>query len=453
MVCSEHDRNKSLKFKNWDGRAVKRVRARHMNKFSITQFLMELPQEKKDLIFSLNYPNVYFCDIETEVLDGFPDPNVAKSKILSISIATPNKQIVVLGLKDLSHKEQMDIQQRITTHIEKLEVNFNFIYKKFETERDMLVTFLEYFVKKFPMVSGWNFIDFDWTYIVNRCRRIGVDVSKASPVGKDDDSHSHLPLHVGMFDYLDVYRKWDRTIAVKENYKLDYTADRVLGIKKINYKGSLQELYEKDFLKFIFYNAVDSILVHMIHETIKTLDIVFTLSNLCFISIYKAASPVTITESLMCRKFLEEDKVMATDINSFQAGRKKVKYTGAYVKAPIVGMHQGVACFDFASLYPSIMRQFNVSPESLRHVIPGAKKIVSAADTPDKRYNLDLIEEEKAPDKIVSITGVVYDKKDSVIKKITNDLYSKRKQYKAKGWEYQMEAEKIKKLIQEKKNV
>jgi DNA polymerase elongation subunit (family B) len=161
------------------------------------------------------------------------------------------------------------------------------------------------------------------------------------------------------------------------------------------------------------------------------MEIALTIANLCRISIYKAASPVAVTESLLCRKFLDKGQVMAKD---WEASPNKVngQYAGAYVKQPEVGMHRGVACFDFASLYPSIMRQLNVSPDSfIRKVDPN---------------NADA---EKRDDRIVSVTGAVYRKDESILKNILTDLYNQRRTYKKKYFELEVKADELRKKIKE----
>jgi DNA polymerase elongation subunit (family B) len=163
------------------------------------------------------------------------------------------------------------------------------------------------------------------------------------------------------------------------------------------------------------------------------MDIALTIATMCKIGIYKAASPVAVTESMLCRKFLEQNKVMARDFSG--DSKKDSQYAGAYVKAPVVGMHRAVACFDFASLYPSIMRQINISPESFIHKIDPA-----------------LAQKEKSPDKIVSVTGAIYRKEDSILKNILTELYTNRKVYKGKSKEYQIEADELKKEIEKLKN-
>lgn len=235
-------------------------------------------------------------------------------------------------------------------------------------------------------------------------------------------------MHVGMLDYLELYRKWDRTIDIKENFTLDSTAEAVVGLKKIKYNGTIQDLYEKEYTKYVYYNAVDTCLVYLIHHKLRTMDIALTIANMCRIGIYKASSPIAITESMICRKFLLQKKVMAKKIED--KSDKNTQYTGAYVKPPITGMHKAVACFDFASLYPSIMRQINISPESFFTKVP-----------------VEEAEKLKTADNIVSVTGAIYKKDDSILKNILTELYTNRKVYKGKSKEYQIEIENIKNEI------
>jgi len=270
------------------------------------------------------------------------------------------------------------------------------------------------------MMTGWNFVKFDWAYIINRCKKLGIDPGISSPLGRTF-GQNEFPSHVGIMDYLDIYAKWDRTVDIKEDFKLDTVGDAVVGIKKVKYEGTIQDMYEKDYPKYIFYNVIDTALVYLIHQKIKTMDIALTIAHMSQISIFKAASPVAITESLLCREFLGKNMVMATDPKNPPS--KREQYEGAFVKEPITGMHNAVACFDFASLYPSIMREMNVSPESF------IKKV-----DPDKR------EPEKSPNTIVSVTGAVYKTEKSILKEVLARLYSQRREYKKKSFEYQQKA-------------
>ena len=284
----------------------------------------------------------------------------------------------------------------------------------------MMSTFMMSFVQKFPMMTGWNYIKFDWQYIINRCKKLGVDIGSASPIGKTF-GRDEFPCHVGVMDYLDIYAKWDRTVDIKEDFKLDTVGEAVVGIKKVKYEGTIQDMYEKDYPKYVFYNVIDTALVYLIHQKIKTMDIALTIAHMTQISIFKAASPVAITEALLAREFLTRNLVMAKDPKAPPS--KREQFEGAFVKEPITGMHNAVAAFDFASLYPSIMRQMNVSPESFK------KKV-----SPEKR------EAEKGNNNIVSVTGAVYDTERSILKDVLTRLYSQRKEYKKESFRLQQKA-------------
>jgi DNA polymerase elongation subunit (family B) len=432
-VCEETDKYKDKKFKNWDGKPVKRFKGRSINKHAITNFLENLSTEDSEKIFDYNFPSIYFFDIETEVLDGFPDVNNPMGVVQTISLVTPDEKIIVMGLKDLTDTEKTKISNRTNEHFKEFGANFEFIYRKFNSEYDLIYTFMST-VSKLPMISGWYCVDFDWKYLVNRCKKLGIDPSIASPTGKLTDK-TQLPYHVGLIDYKDLYMNWDRSISPKENGKLETAGKQVLGMGKIQYNGELQDLYDNDFETYVFYNAVDSALVYYIDRKLKTMQIVLTLSNICKISIYKAGSPVAITESIIARNLLKDNKLMASNFNS-DSNKKSGKYTGAFVKAPVVGKHRGVSCFDFASLYPSIMRQFNISPDSFIEKIPDNIK-------DEKRKQL-------LGEKIVTSFGGLYEKDESILKRVLTDLYSERKKYKKESFRYKMLADEVKQKLKTK---
>jgi len=419
-ICDDNDKGADPLIKNWDGRSVKKTKSKFLNRYRVIEYIENLPQFHKDTIFSYNFPKTYFIDIEVEVTDSFPEPSKAENPVTAICIVTPEKQCVVLATKPLSNTQQKEVQKRIDNHFESIDDDFVFMFKHFNSEYDMLFTFMQSFVRKFPMMTGWNFVKFDWQYIVNRCAKLGIDITISSPVDKVF-GQDKFPCHVGVMDYLDIYAKWDRTVDIKEDFKLDTVGEAVVGIKKVKYDGTIQDLYEKDYLKYIFYNVIDTALVYLIHKKIKTMDIALTISHMSQISIFKAASPVAITEALLAREFLSKNKVMAIDPKAKES--KREQFEGAFVKEPTVGMHNAVAAFDFASLYPSIMRQLNVSPESF------VKKV-----NPDKR------EKEKSDDTIVSVTGAVYTTERSILKDVLTRLYSQRKEYKKESFKYQQMA-------------
>jgi DNA polymerase elongation subunit (family B) len=423
-VCSENDPHRDRVFRNWDGKPVKKTRGKYLNKWSIYEFIFN--NSDIDQLSALNFPKIYSIDIETEVIDGFPNPEVARERITTIAIAMQNKKVLVLGWKPIDQEKQKKIFDDVRKHMKDYG-EWDFKYKCFDDEYNMLYTFITTLLPKMAFVTGWNFIGFDWKYIYTRCKRLGIDPAKASVSNKVN--RDGIPLHIAMMDYLQIYRQFDRTVAVKENNTLDFVAQQVLGINKIKYNGTLQELYEQDYDKYVFYNAVDAALVTEIHEKIATLNAVLSVSVLCNISLYKCTSAVNITEAFLWKKYYERNLVVADE---FIRPGERQGYEGAYVKEPEVGFYKGAACFDFASLYPSIMRQINISPESYIK----------------KELNQEKLEEyRKDPDKIVSVTGAVYHKQPSAMKEILTELYSERKKHKRRHLDLEIEIQKLKKQI------
>ena len=378
-VTDDKDRYRDQTMQNWDGRPIKKSNARKFNKFGLIYFIDQLPKADRDEILAYNMPRTYFVDIETEIVDGFPKPEEAKTRILSFSIITPERKAIVLGLKDLEDIQGME--DDTNKYFKTLDSDWSLSYYKFKNEYDMVYNFIHKFMPKFPMMTGWNFINYDWQYIVNRCKRLQINISDAAKTGAVDRVDGR-PLHMGILDYMQLYDKYDRSVKVKESNTLDYVSGQIVGLKKIKYNGGLQELYEKDFRKYIYYNIVDSCLVYYIDQKIKAMDVLLTLANITQMPLYKAASPVAMTEALMARKLKEQNKIIATEKRD--DNRKDGTYAGAFVKEPLVGFYSGVSAFDFASLYPSIMRQFNISPDSF-------VEKVEKHDIEKKRENKDYI--------------------------------------------------------------
>ena len=425
-IAKDNDKWRDQTFKNWDGRSIKRSISKSFNKFSLLYFMDSLPEKDKEEIYEFNMPRTYFVDIETEIVDGFPKPEEAKSRILSFSIITPERKAIVLGLKDMSPAESKKIEDDTNAHFKDYDQDWEFSYYKFKDEYNMLYTFLHKFLPKFPMMTGWNFINYDWQYIVNRCKRLQIDLTQVAITGSLDKKDSR-PLHMGILDYMQLYDKYDRSVAVKESNSLNFVSGAVLDVAKIKYTGGLQELYENNFQKYIYYNVVDSCLVYYIDEKLRSMEVLLTLATITRMPLYKAASPVAVTESLIARKLATDNKKIAVEWN--RDTKKDTKYEGAFVKQPIVGYYSGVSAFDFASLYPSVMRQFNISPDSFIEMIP----------------EMEVKQKRKEKDIIVCENGAVYKKEDSMLKLILSDLYGQRKEYKKTSYTYYEKAHELKK--------
>lgn len=494
----ERDNNKNENYLSLDGEPVRRIKSNKVSKFLLSEYFKSLDQSEQDIIFSTLMPNIYFCDIETEI-DETSNRNIkvytveAINKVNTISILSPNNEIFLFTTK---YVEKNELELKVNEYIKTVTKDIiKIVHLQFADEFDMLQSFFKDYVIEIPLLTGWNFEEFDWKYLVNRATNIGVDVRIASPSFKIDARNNNVPLHRAIMDYLSLYKKWDRKVRIKENFSLDFTAKAVLGITKIKYDGKLQDLYNNDFFTYCYYNIIDTILVKLIHDKLKTITIPLTLSAICKIPIYKNDSAVNITEALIFDEMLNRNKVVTNDYydrehisrlyilndtafdnlvsksvesriikklrglqdliftneteflkaveNSIEnkkdfetykdiiIDKSEEKYQGAFVKEPIKGRHKFIACFDFASLYPTTMRQFDISVENY----------IDKYDT--KQVN-ELRKTSLEDNTIVCANGVMFNKCESILKTILTDLYKRRKIEKKKMFECEQKINELK---------
>ena len=408
--------------KNWNGKTVYKHRVdpqkEKLNRYRQYEILETLPDEIKERIFAYNLPELFFIDIENETQEGKPNPENPDKPITVIGVCCPNDTVMVLsGGHNLTQKEQESIQKRIDEHFAQVNRHFKFVFRYFETEYDLLYFFFSTFVPKMAMMTGWNFEDYDWRYMYNRAKLLGIDPTLASPsrilTGQVD-----RPAHVGLIDYLKAYKKW--TWNSNENYRLDTIGEKLCKIKKVQHAESLDDMLHNNFEKYVYYNAIDCCLVKLIHEACNALTCGLTTAWLGRIKAMDCFSTTYIPENLLRSSFFAENKVLGID----PFAKKKVgeKYEGAFVKQPVPGLHKYCTCNDYASLYPSLMRQFNIGPETLVTVLPENDEKLKQ-EWRDKGY-------------IVCASGAVYQKEDGHLKKIITDLYFKRKSYKKTSFKF-----------------
>jgi DNA polymerase elongation subunit (family B) len=414
--------------KSWDNKRVKKSKSFYLSNWRVIEIMEMQPQHVKDKIYQQNEPKKFFLDIETEVIDGFPDANLAKEKIQLIQFAY-NDIVGVLGFKELKPEAVKKIESKINEYLNEHDYPpIKFMYIKFESEYDMLYAFFHKYIQKMPLISGWNVIDFDWKFLINRAKRLEIDPGVASLTGKLI-GRDNLPVHRLIVDYMEIYKKWDK-VVFKENNTLDYVAKAATGMGKIKYSGSLQQLYEEDFFTYVHYGAIDPILVKLIDQEISTINVYFALSDISYTPLYRVFSPIAMTENVLVREFLKRGKV----VPNRNVKPKKAEYEGAYVFTPKSDLYEWVASFDFASLYPSIMRQWNMSPESFREKNQEIKKEIF------ENINENLI---------AATTGAIFDKDyDSAFRTVLSDFYGRRKSTKQKMKEVDIEIQEIEKMLQ-----
>lgn len=427
VVTEDNDPQRDGRYVTWDGRSCKKVPTKNPNRYSVYDFIDELPQEEQDILFQYNEPEIFFVDIENEIIDKKPAPHLAESAILSISIVHKNK-VMVMATDDLSYDKQKAIETDINKYFEKFGGGYTFQFVRSKNEFEMLLNFFTKIVPKMPVITGWNFTEYDWVFLVNRARKLGIDPTVASLTGvlrepynpeNKKPSYVELPNHRVVVDYMGLLKKWDTSIRVKESIGLDFVSDSVLGIKKVNYEGNLKTLYQTDYQKFIFYNAVDSILVQKIHDKTKLVDILYGISTLSRVKIQDSFNTLPVTEGILRRKLKKEKNVILCKLEKDQ--RDEVDdVLGGYVKDPVKGMSYWASCYDFASLYPTSMRMFNISVDSYKGVISQDREY---ALFHNKKVDLE-------PNDIILLNGAVFRNEFGVVNQVMTDIYADRKKYK-----------------------
>jgi DNA polymerase elongation subunit (family B) len=446
VACEDTDLQRHPEFRSWDGKNVKQVDVNQPDRYAIYEFLDGLPESEKNEIFEFNLPKIYFIDIETEIVDGFPeaadvkdqDGNVTKegasTQVLSISIVYDDK-IILLGLKDMPEDMQQRIKDNTNKYFEKFDTEYKFKYIKYDDEFDMLYAFFYKMTPKMPILTGWNFLKYDWLYLVNRSRKISKWVNgkeyKIDPavssltkrMNKIWSTEFEVPAHRMIFDYMQLYEICDTSIKVKESSSLDFVSNKLVGVEKIKYNGSLQKLYEDDFETFMYYNAVDSVLVQKIHDARNYISIIYAISSLAQIRIIDVVSQMNnalgslaITEGVLRNRFRKMDNIV---LFRDEKGDADSTIAGGWVKDPVVGMNQWCVTYDFASLYPTTQRQFFIAPETfigLQNEKDKSKCTNGRPIDPDKH--------------VLCVNGVVFEKRISPTLNMLEDVYADRKKAK-----------------------
>jgi len=444
--------NADSTFKSWDNKGVVRCSYKdsdNIDKKSIWEWINAQP-EYKDLLYQFNIPKILFCDIETDIHDGFPDVTLAKEKITCITVCYKDDkgvvQVIILGEKEnFDYDKQKKMNDFIADYFSKIsDLKFVLKYVFIPDEKKLLESFVK-ICSKFHVLTGWNFINtfrskwfndsgFDWPFLSKRMENLGVDYRSISPtrnIAKKKDV-GNVPSHFAVVDYMYYFDAFDRSIKVKESKSLDFVSGEVLKVKKLKYGNYpvmdgdvLKEMYDKDYYTYCLYCAVDTILVLLIHEKRQPFSAILAQGNDSGNHIDKADSAVNVTEGFMSKAYYKDNKVMPMiDMTK----RKKEWYEGAFVKAPLAGLHELTCCYDFSSLYPSISRFLELGFENFdRKLTDDLKKYVNY-----KPVSLKL--ERPKNDEIVSVTGCVFKKGESTLKKVYDELYAARKnnQYRAK---------------------
>ena len=333
------------------------------------QYIVEEHPED-EIRYDTSKIRIFNIDIETAAENGFPDIESADQEILAISIKDSyTGRIVVFGARPFDNKDS--------------EVD----YMHFRTEESMMSAFLQYWNENYPdVVTGWNVQLFDIPYIARRVTRIlGEKAAKSLSPWKLISSREiyikgrkqiayDLP-GISTLDYLELYRKF--TYTNQESYRLDHICLVELGERKLDHSeyDTFKEFYEKNWQKFIEYNIHDVRLVDKLDDKMKLLDLAFTMAYDAKVNYEDVFSQVRMWDNyIYCE--LNKRKIA---IPPKRDALKDAKYAGAYVKEPKAGRYDWVVNFDLNSLYPHLIMQYNISPETLaddRHPTVTVDKIL-----------------------------------------------------------------------------
>ena len=368
--------------------------------------------------------HVSIIDIEVGSENGFPDPYKATEPITAIAIKKLGGDVTVYGCGDY-------------------EVKGSETYIKCDSESDLCKKFLKDWQENCPdVITGWNIDFFDVPYLVNRIRSVlGEDeVKKLSPWNylwerKVTINGRELTQYniggVSALDYIELYKWYAPGGKSQESYKLDNIANVELGESKLSYDeyDNLHQLYKLNYQKFIEYNIKDVELIVKLEDKLKLLELALTLAydtktNFEDVFAQTRMWDALIYNHLFAKKIVVPPKVVQ---------RKNSAFEGAYVKEPQVGMHRYVASFDLDSLYPHLMMQYNISPETLiepDNYTPEMKQILSQSVTVDRLLSSE-IDTSKLKDAALTPNGQFFRTDlQGFLPKMMEEMYEDRKKFK-----------------------
>ena len=351
-----------------------------------------IADEQKGMVeWSMEELSIAIIDIEVGSENGFPDPYQANEAITAIAVRQLNGGTAVYGCGDYKNDDE------------------TVTYHKCRDEYDLCKKFLSDWNSNPPdVISGWNIKFFDIPYLVNRFTKLfGEDETrKLSPWGlinsrkavvNNRELTAYEFVGISTLDYIELYRWYAPGGKSQESYRLDNIAQVELGEGKISYDEfeNLHQLYRLNYQKFIEYNIKDVDLILKLENKLKLIELGLTLAYDTKTNYEDIFAQTRMWDALIYNYLLDKNIVVPPKVTK----SKSEAFEGAYVKDPQTGMHPWVASFDLNSLYPHLMMQYNISPETLvqptdytdemRNIIMNT---VSVDKLLTKEVNLDKLE-------------------------------------------------------------
>lgn len=383
----------------------------------IYQYISEMYPEE-EVKFDTTKIKISTIDIEVKTENGFPDVESAAEEVLLITVQDyTTKQIRTWGQGPFNNKQE------------------NVIYKSFRTEYELLNDFINWWMIETntpEVVTGWNSELYDMPYLVRRIDRILGEklMKRLSPWGLVTERETivmgrkQISYDVGgitQLDYLNLYKKF--TYKAQESYRLDYIASVELGQKKLDHSefDTFKDFYTKGWQKFVEYNIIDVELVDRMEDKMKLIELAITMAYDAKVNYNDVFYQVRMWDAIIYN-YLKKRNIV---IPPKERSDKDAKYAGAYVKEPIPGKYDWVVSFDLNSLYPHLIMQYNISPETLRETR-------HPSVTVDKILNEELTFE-LYKDSAVCANGAMY-RKDvrGFLPELMEKIYKDRTIYKKK---------------------
>ena len=446
IECEEYDDQKFEGLKSLYGKPIKLEPSKKFEHHNINYFFeIEIPKympEYHKLLEPVLIPRLFSVDIETDITDkyGYSNQVDVENPIRSISFTSEEMNSVLFIVKDekTNKKELNDfdwgyidniITEALGQYATKYEYKKNIFF--FDSEIEMLEQFISVNRKYFHALIGWNFLGYDVQYIFNRCIKLNIDYKKISPTysltnldvssRKETKEYINAPTHRIYIDYMMLFK---RSLVYNNlgKYSLDFVTELVLGIKKVSYDGNLRKLYEDDYLRFIAYAYVDTILVMLLHHAVNLVNIDFFQSYYTGIPYLKIGQN-SISESLVFKQLLANNKFLLDSEKSTEEIRP---YAGGYVKAPTTKNVEAVMGLDYNSLYPNSMITCGISPEKFI-----TKIAVDELGRPLTEQDKKLWEKYKQMGYCLCPTGSIYDiNEEGIYTIIEKNLLAERKIFK-----------------------
>lgn len=361
---------------------------RHVPAFIQSQF----PNE---IVYHRDMVDIASLDIETSYGDGFPEVDNPVNQILTIAYKSSKDETYrVWGMKPYDEA---------ITALKHLKIE----YRQFTEESSMLAAFIDFWSEPDntpDIITGWNTRFFDIPYMIARMAfLLGEEkVRNLSPWRKIERKEIFIKgrrqvtfdiMGIQHLDYMELFKKFAYTYGNQESYSLNHISSVVLGEKKLDYSevGTLRDLYDADFQMFVDYNIKDVELIERMEEKLGLITLVLTMAYLGGVNYQDTLGTTAIWDSIIFRRLARSKIAVLPSVP-----KETEQFPGGYVKDPYVGMHDWVMSFDLNSLYPNLIVQYNMSPETLIGVTnaDGATASNGAVFRKDKKGIIPEIVEE-----------------------------------------------------------